>query len=131
MIKRGLGKMANFRVIKNKKAYLRRRRIRRFFTLTTILAIFAYVAHITYTNRMNQLDKVRAELEAYEAQYAEVMLRQGFYENQVVRLNDEDYIAMLARERYFLSLPNEIIFRVINGSGDSSSVETADEYDEN
>ena len=121
-VRRGLSKVSKFRVIKNRRAYLRRRRIRRFLTLAVIVAIFAHIANITYTIRMNRLEELKAELVAYQEQYAEVMLRQGFYLNQVVRLEDEEYIAMLARERYFRSLPNEIVFRVLDDSIFSSEI---------
>ena len=108
--------MAKYRVIKNRKAYLRRRRIRRFLTLAMIVMIFAYVAHRTYANQKNRLEVARAELAVYQERYDEVVLRQGYYENQVIRLQDEDYIAMLAREQHFMSLPNEIVFRIGNRS---------------
>ena len=121
--------MAKYRVIKNRKAHLRRRRIRRFLTLAMIVMIFVYAAHRTYANQMNRLEEARAELAAYQEQFDEVMLRQGYYENQVVRLQDEDYIAMLAREQHFMSLPNEIVFRVIDRSALLSEI--TDEYDEN
>jgi len=70
---------------------------------------------------MKRLEEIRMERAVYEETLDEVLLRQGFYNNQIVRLKDEDYIAMLARE-YLRSLPNEIVFRVI---GDE--IETVDE----
>jgi cell division protein DivIC len=77
-----------------------------------LTTIFAYAVHTIHANRTARLEELTAELNAYQEEYESVMLRQGFYLNQVVRLEDEDYIAMLARERYFRSLPNEIVFRV-------------------
>jgi len=129
-IERGLNKVPKFRVIKNRRAYLRGRRIRRFLTLAIIVTIFAYATHIIYVTQMNRLDELKVELKAYQAEHDEVMLRQGFYLNQVVRLEDEDYVAMLARERYFRSLSNEIVFRIIDGDS-INSFEIADEYYEN
>ena len=126
MMKRSPGKMANFKVVKNRKVYLRRRRLRRFLTLTTIVIIFAYATHATYVNRMNQIEVALAELETYKEQYDGIRLRQEFYLNQVIRLEDEDYIAMLARERHFMSLPNEIIFRFVNDSTHSSATTDTD-----
>lgn len=113
--------MARYRVIRNRKAYLRRRGIRRFLSLAIIITIFAYATYSTYLNRMKRLEEIRMERAVYEETLDEVLLRQGFYNNQIVRLKDEDYIAMLARE-YLRSLPNEIVFRVI---GDE--IETVDE----
>ena len=116
MTKGVLRKMAKFKVIKNRRAYLRRRRFRRFLTLATIVTIFAYAAHTTYAIRVNRLNSAREELASYQEKYDEIMLRQEFYENQVIRLEDEDYIAMLARERHFRALPNEIVFRFVDDS---------------
>ena len=112
MMKKGLRLMAKYRVIRNKKSYLRRRRFRRFLTLTIIGATFLYTAHMIYENRMDQLDAMKEELAHYQERYNETMLRQGFYENQIVRLEDEEYVAMLARG-YLRSLPDEIVFRLI------------------
>lgn len=90
-----------------------------------MVTIFAYAAHTTYANRMNRIEEARAELAVYQEQHADVMLRQGYYKNQIIRLEDEDYIAMLARERY-RSLPDEIVFRIID-----DPIGETDEYDEN
>jgi len=122
--------MAKLKVIKNRRAYMRRRRIRRFLTLTTIVTIFAYAAHATYSSRMNQIEAVRAELAAYQEQYEAIMLRQDFYVNQVARLQDDDYIAMLARERHFRALPNEVVFRIVDDSSISPIIDTYDDNDE-
>jgi len=97
--------------------------------MTIIVTIFAYAAHVTYTNRMNRIEVALAELAAYQEQYEGIMLRQEFYKNKVVRLGDEDYIAMLARERHFWSLPNEIVFRIVEDS--TRSLDTTDTEDEN
>lgn len=105
------------RVIKNSRRR-RRQRFRRFLTMAVIVSVFGYMTHSIYATRREQLEEVQAELASYQAILDEIMLRQGFYENQVTRLEDPDYIAMLARQRYFRSLPNEIIFRIIDGVGE-------------
>ena len=133
-IRSGLSKMAKFRVIKNRRAYLRRRRVRRFLTMAIIVTIFVYAAHTTYAHRMNMLEEVKAELAGYQEQYDDVMLRQGYYENQIIRLEDEDYIAMFARER-FQSLPGEIVFRIVDDSMHATEITdeslSEDRQDEN
>ncbi|MCL1989765.1 MAG: hypothetical protein FWG67_02630 [Defluviitaleaceae bacterium] len=117
--------MAKYRVIRNKKAYLKRRSLRRFLTLITLMSIFLYAAHVIYTNRMYRLDEMKEALVLYQEKYEEVMLRQGFYENQMIRLEDEDYVAMLARE-HLRSLPHEIVFRIMG-----SEATATNEDDEN
>ena len=106
--------MAQFRVIRSRK--MRRRKIRRFLTLTILVTIFVYAASTVYASRRSQLNEVRATLEIYQQELDEILLRQGYYENQVIRLEDEDYIAMLARERYNRTRPNEIVFRIQDAS---------------
>ena len=105
--------MAKFRVIKNKR-HLRRRRMRCFLTVTVVAGVFAYAIHTMHASRVTRLEEAEATLASYQAQLDEIMLRQGFYENQIIRFEDEDYVTMFARERYFFSLPDEIIFRVID-----------------
>ncbi len=46
------------------------------------------------------------------AQLEEVQEEQEMLKRQLVKLNDDDYIAKLARKEYFLSDKNEIIFSV-------------------
>jgi|GEM_PF-1905705 len=121
--------MAKFKVIRNTRAQTRRRRTRNFFMLVTMSIFFAYTAYATYASRMQRLEEVQAERAAYEAHLDQIMLRQGYYSNQVVRLRDEDYIAMLARERHLMTLPNEILIRVVEDT--FTTTEITDEYDEN
>jgi len=118
------------RVIRNSRRR-RQRKTRRLLTMMVIIGSFTYMTYSIYTSRRAQLHEVRVELAHYQRELDEVMLRQGFYENQVIRLEDEDYIAMLARERYFRSLPNEIIFRLIDGINDSPIESFADYEDQN
>lgn len=113
-MKRSSRAVAQFRVIRSRK--MRRRKIRRFLTLTILVTIFVYAASTVYASRRSQLNEVRATLEIYQQELDEILLRQGYYENQVIRLEDEDYIAMLARERYNRTRPNEIVFRIQDAS---------------
>lgn len=38
--------------------------------------------------------------------------KQDIYEEEIIKLNDDEYIAKLARREYFLSEKNEIIFNL-------------------
>ena len=114
------------RVIRNSRRR-RQRKTRRLLTMTVIITSFIYMTYSIHISRRAQLNEVRVELAHYQHELEEVMLRQGFYENQVIRLEDEDYIAMLARELYFRSLPNEIIFRLIDVN--DSPLESFEDYE--
>jgi len=115
--------MAKFKVIKNRKKFLVRRRIRRIVTLFSIVAFFAFMIYRTFQSRTDELNQTRLTLQYYQSEFDEIMLRQGFYTNQIARLNDEDYVAMLARGRHFRSRENEIIFRIIEQRRDVEDLE--------
>lgn len=106
-----VSKLATYKVIKNRKAQLRRRNIRRVLTLAIIVGFFVYAGRVTHANRLSRLESARLELNHYRDVYEDVMLRQGFYRNQLIRLDDEAYVLKFARERHFWSLPGEVIFR--------------------
>ena len=102
--------MRKFRVINNRKRRLRTFAARRFVTVSFIVAIFVVAGFTLYTDRIGRLARATELLESYEAEHANILLRQGFYLNEIIRLEDDDYIAMLAREQYFRSLPHEMVF---------------------
>ena len=101
--------MKHFRVIKNRKAYRRKLAVRRFVTILLILGVFAMAGYTMYNRQVERLEAATTQLAYYESKLSDVMLRQGYYQNEIVRLGDEDYIAMLARE-HLLSLPDETVF---------------------
>ena len=102
--------MNNFRVIRNRKAHRRKLFARRFVTVSLILGLFVFAGYTMYNSRIERIKEATAQLEHYESRLADVMMRQGYYLNEIIRLGDEDYIAMLAREQHFLSMPNETVF---------------------
>lgn len=101
--------MKNYRVIRNRKAHRRKLAVRRFITVSLILGLFVFAGYTMHNSRMKRLDEATAQLEYYESRLSDVMMRQGYYLNEIVRLDDEDYVAMLARE-HLLSMPNETVF---------------------
>lgn len=101
--------MKHFRVIRNKKVYRRKLAVRRFVTMSLILGIFVFAGYTMYRNRMKHLEAAITQLAYDESRLSDVMLRQGYYLNEIVRLGDENYVAMLAREHLF-SLPHETVF---------------------
>ncbi|NYF26427.1 septum formation initiator family protein [Sporosarcina sp. JAI121] len=99
-----------------KKAYRKNaRKIRLYRRLT----IFAIVAAIILGGLTNMFFNQKQELAAKELQKAEMLSQledvqeeQDMLKRQLVKLNDDDYIAKLARKEYFLSEKSEIIFAI-------------------
>lgn len=58
------------------------------------------------------LDQKVAQKKQLEKQLTELKNQQQILKDDIVKLNDDDYIAKLARKEYFLSDKNEIIFNL-------------------
>lgn len=101
--------MKKFRVIRNRKVQRRQLAVRRFMTVSLILGLFVFVGYNMRSNRLELIEEATAQLEYYESKLSNVRIRQGYYENEIVKLDNEDYVAMLARE-HLLSMPNETVF---------------------
>ena len=63
-----------------------------------------------YMNQKKSLALKEQEKEELLEQLESVKTEQATLNRQLVKLNDDDYIAKLARKKYFLSEGNEIIF---------------------
>lgn len=96
----------------NKIAKLRGARNRRliaFFTLAILIIVFLGNTILGQNERLNEKQKnmVIVEKELQEIQEIQEMLKL-----QIAKLDDDDYIAKLARKEYFLSEEGEIIFTI-------------------
>jgi len=105
-------------VIHNNKKKRTKLAARRTFTLILLVGIFGFVAYYLYSSRLSQLNAARQQLDDYHALYEEIQMEQDFFQSEITKLQDEDYVAMLAREQYFKSLPGEIIFRISDVNDD-------------
>ena len=86
-----------------------RRRIVAFGLIATIILVFLTCTYITQQKRLTakqqQKTEVVTELEAVKGQQEMLNL-------QIAKLEDDEYIAKLARKEYFLSDEGEIIFTI-------------------
>lgn len=98
---------------KERKAIRRRRVVAvRFTFLSAVIAVltslFLYVLHsqsARIESKLQDQKKLEQKLKALEQ-------RQKRLEDEIQKLHDDDYIAELARKKYFLSKEGEIIFTV-------------------
>lgn len=88
---------------------LLKRRVMAFFTITVIIIAGLVSANLALKERL-------AEKEAYKAEMTEqlhtVTETQEMLKLQITKLEDDEYIAKLARKEYFLSEDGEIIFTI-------------------
>ncbi|MRX72966.1 septum formation initiator family protein [Bacillus lacus] len=92
---------------KRKKGLIRRLTVFGIFVILT-----TGVMASTLFSQSSAIDKKVKEKENLEQQLAELEREQKLLEEEVVKLNDDEYIAKIARRDYFLSDKNEIIFKV-------------------
>jgi cell division protein DivIC len=85
------------------------RRLAAFFTLAAVLSFFMISTLVSQSVALEEKveEKNRLDKELAALQKKEVIL-----EEEIVKLNDDEYIAKLARKDYFLSDNNEIIFNL-------------------
>lgn len=94
---------------KAKQAVLRRRRMAIFFILAAIV-----VAGLVQANRV-QNDRLAAKKEQMaivNVKLEEALETQELLNLQIAKLEDDEYIAKLARKEFFLSEDGEIIFTI-------------------
>jgi cell division protein DivIC len=83
------------------------RRLTVFFVLAVIVSYLMVSTLISQNsvlaNKMEEKEQLKKEVVSYQKE--KVLLKE-----EIVKLNDDEYIAKLARKEYFLSDDNEIIF---------------------
>jgi cell division protein DivIC len=90
----------------------RRKKIlyRRLTVFLTLAAIVSYFMISTLISQNSALANRAKEVEQLEKELGSLKHDEGLLKEEIVKLNDDDYIAKLARKEYFLSEDNEIIF---------------------
>ncbi|MEK4227910.1 FtsB family cell division protein [Solibacillus sp. FSL H8-0538] len=106
--------------IKKKQAVLRRRRLLVFFIGAACITAFLVSTIMSQNERLAIKEahkiEVAAELEV-------VKEKQEMLKLQITKLEDDEYIAKLARKEYFLSEEDEIIFTIPKGNESQSEEE--------
>lgn len=92
----------------------RRRRglIRRLTLLGAIAAAAAVFIIFTFVNQSIEIGKKAEEKDKLASQLTELKKDQKMLQQEIKNLNDDEYIAKIARRDYFLSGKDEIIFNV-------------------
>lgn len=101
------------RSLQKKEARFRARKVRLYRRLTVYaiaaIIILGTLTHTYFSQKQALAEKEQQKIELL-AELQEVKAEQEMLERQIVKLNDDDYIAKLARKNYFVSDKNEIIF---------------------
>ena len=101
--------------IKQRKRVLSRRRLVVFFAFAAVVCIVLGSAMINQNARLAEKEEEKRQV---QEQLATVKEQQEMLKLQITKLEDDDYIAKLARKEYFLSEEGEIIFTIPKGNSE-------------
>ena len=90
-----------------------KRRLLCFFTIFVLL--ITYVTYTTVTYWRDILNNIKQEKEL-EQKYVKLLQKQEILEDDFVKLQDPEYVAKYAREKYLYSKDGELIIKIIDDS---------------
>ncbi|MHC0039272.1 FtsB family cell division protein [Pseudoneobacillus sp. C159] len=101
----------------------RRRKLlyRRLIAFFLVVGLVSFYMVSTYLTQASALEERTAKKEQLEKRLANLEKQQQILEEEIIKLNDDEYIAKLARKEYFLSEDNEIIFNLPETEEEKSS----------
>lgn len=116
-INRNVTKMENDLVHKHdmaetQTATKRKRLIRRLACLIVLACATTYFMVSALLTQASALEEKEAEMAKLQQDLGEIKKEQKVLKGEIVKLNDDEYIAKIARRDYFLSEKNEIIFNI-------------------
>jgi cell division protein DivIC len=92
-----------------RKRKLLLRRLSMFFVFAVVVSYFMISSYIHQTST---LDEKMAQKSQLDKELADLEKQQQILKEDIIKLNDDDYIAKLARKEYFFSDNNEVIFTI-------------------
>ena len=117
---RSTANLARQKQMKQRQRVLSRRRLAVFFVVATAICVVLVSTMMNQNARLaeKEVQKLNVQEELIAVQEQKEML-----ELQIAKLQDDDYIAKLARKEYFLSEEGEIIFTIPQGNNKSDNDE--------
>lgn len=117
--KKKITKMDNAYVVQQEqkvaKVQKRKQGLKRRLALYGVfVAIFAVFAVSTLISQHRTLNEKTLQKEKIESQLATLKSNEKSLKAEIVKLNDDEYVAKLVRKDYFLSEEDEIIFTLPN-----------------
>lgn len=92
-----------------KKAVKKKLNLRKFFGFLTLLVLLLYVC-CTFVHQKISLEQRYAIVEDYESQISEAKLEQDMLKKELEKVNSDEYLEKLAREKLGLIKPNDRVF---------------------
>ncbi|MDZ5474319.1 septum formation initiator family protein [Bacillus sp. 31A1R] len=105
-----------------------RKRVLLFRRLTIFFVFAVLVSYLMISTLISQsasLEEMKAEKALLDQELASLEKQEAILGEEIVKLNDDEYIAKLARDEYFLSEKGDIIFKLPKSKKENKSDESA------
>jgi len=106
-----------------RKARHKKRLIRRLSFFIVFAVVISGLLISSMVTRANVLEEKKAEKIQLEEEMLSLKSNEKKLRNEIEKLNDDEYIAKLARRDYFLSDDGEIIFNIPEGDEATSDLD--------
>jgi cell division protein DivIC len=90
---------------------------RRLSMFLVFAAVMSYLMITSFVSQSSTLDKKVAQKRQLETELSQLKKQQEILKEDIIKLNDDDYLAKLARKEYFFSENGEIIFNIPEKEG--------------
>ena len=85
---------------------------RRLFFQTVFLFILVFALIFSVFNDWSKILKNKRKINSLNSEYTSLLEKEESLNSEVTKLQDPDYVARYAREKYMYSLPDEVIIRI-------------------
>ncbi len=96
-----------------KKYYVKKLKLKWHYTFiyaTIFLLVGIIIANVF--NNFCQIVKNKNQIAVLESQYDNLLHDAESFQSEITKLQDSDYVARYAREKYLYSLPDEVIIKL-------------------
>ena len=100
----GYGHMKKSKVTKKVK--------RRLFFQVTVLSVLIFALFFSVFNDWTKIVQNKRKITELNESYTTLLEKEESLNSEVNKLQDPDYVARYAREKYMYSLPDEVIIRI-------------------
>ena len=86
--------------------------LRRLSIFIVFAGLLSFLMISSYISQTAKLEEKVAQKKKSDRELSELKRKQDILKEDIIKLNDDDYIGKLARKEYFFSEKNEVIFSI-------------------
>ena len=100
-------------MVNNMKRVNKGAKRRLFFLFSIFVLLISYMSYTTFTY-WKQILNNQSEKKRLEKEYEELLANKEVLETDVIKLQDPEYVAKYAREKYLYTKDGELIIKIID-----------------